>query len=401
MGISQKGQMFYSAWYNGVEFDRAYFNGLRILGRPDDTPYLLAKNSSPKTIIKQGPTNILCTNNYIQVLKNTLENVSEDNLKFNISFKVHGSVLDGTYRLLLDMQGIVQVWTQNNAIVIRASWNNFCYELPTSILDVNDFNDISFVGDGSTVTLTANNHNYTIQLKPQAYPILLYSGFARNKYLGISAAKFDLSAENWKFGIGLYSPRASVARTNYLFGPYSGYYGLGMAAEFQYDSAGYYHLGWGLSSNNSTWNMGWIQDNTYNFAPSSWYWLIWQRSGNNYQCLVSTDAINYILYTSRTVEGNPYHNANAKLQLGNTANNSSYPWDGGVAITDTFFERNGIKLFDGATAVAGTDYTVNGSLTSGTYSRTIYVYPNITTTTLRIYRKIDTIKEVVAEVVED
>lgn len=359
-------------------------------------PYIMA---SKRAILGCGLDNRLVYSKSTQILSNTLDNQHSKNLKFRIEFLLDKQFITSDYTLLLNMPGLVEFWSFGNKMAVKVPWLSYMNCVDKDMFS-DGMNRIAFYGDGEYIRLSVNQHIFKLQNKAEYVPILLYSGFARNKYLSLSSSKFDLSADNWRFGICIYSPRASVARRNYLLGPYSEYYGLGMAAEFQYDSAGYYHLGWGLSSNNSSWNMGWIQDNTYNFEPSSWYWLIWQRSGNNYQCLVSTDAINYTLYTSRTVEGTPYHNASATLQLGNTANNSSYPWDGRIGITDTFFEKNGELIFNGSTAIAGTDYTVNGSLTSQIYNKIIYIYPEIITGTLEVYKGTNSIKDIQADVLE-
>lgn len=364
--------------------------------KPDPTPYLMASRNA---ILGCGLGNRLIYTQSAQILSNTIENQHSENLKFRIEFLLNKQAITSEYTMLLSVPGLVEFWSFGNKLAVRVPWLN-----TMNCIDITAFsegmNNVAFYGDGEYIRLSVNQHVYRLQNKAEYVPILLYSNFARDRYLSLSASKFDLSADNWRFGICIYSPRASVARTNYLLGPYSGYYGLGMAAEFQYDSTGYYHLGWGLSSNNSSWNMGWIQDNTYNFAPSSWYWLLWQRTGSSYKCYVSTDALEYTLYTSTEVSGTPYHNANATLQLGNTANNSSYPWDGGIGITDTFFEKNGDLIFDGSTAVAGTDYTVNGALTSGTYYRTIYVYPEIATGALAVYKGTNYITAIQANIME-
>ena len=44
--------------------------------------------------------------------------------------------------------------------------------------------------------------------------------------------------------------------------------------------------------------------------------------------------------------------------------------------------------------------TVNGSLTAGTYSKTIYIYPEIATGTLEVYKGTNSIKDIQADVLE-
>ena len=361
--------------------------------KPDDTPYLMASRNA---VLGYSSSGRLIYLNTAHTINDTLSNQSATVLKFNINFKLNSTALTNSYEYLLRVPGLVDFINYNGRLAVKTSWLSYMYMLSTNSIEAG-WNDISLVGDGTNVILTVNESSFVMAEQAYSLPLTLYNGFGGSNYIAINDDKFNVSASNWRMRVGIYTPSnsSSTRKTNYIFGPNNAYYTCGIAAELQYNSNGYYVMGYGLSSNGSSWNQGWVQNNDIHLAYSSWHWFLWVKTGSTINCYHSTDAINYELHTTKSIDADLYHSNNVTLSLGNTASNSSYYMRGYINITDTFFERNGTKTFDGITAIEGTDYTVQGSLTAGIYSRTDYRYPHdMHTGTLQVLKDPSEIKDI-------
>lgn len=265
--IGYKGHEYYTVWYNGKEYDRGYFNGLRVLGKLDDTPYLLAKNANPVTRIKQGQTFILVTNsNPAQIMQDTLTGVSGVT-KFNISMDIDSSELLTYSKLLVKIGNLTEIWTDNSTLLLRVpAISNSLLEVPSSII-LSGKNSVSVQADGVHVYLVVNDYRYTIFDADFHYNIFQYttvgsptiatydnlwvkaSNFSTSKYLKATQFPNLANASNWRIGTRVKITGGSG------YGPVCGgsaryiYPALGL----NYNINEFYAQ---LSSNGSGWDMG-------------------------------------------------------------------------------------------------------------------------------------------------
>ena len=116
-------------------------------------------------------------NEDVIVINNTLNN--EESMKFNFNFKVNKSAINIGTRNILDFPGFLSVKSENNTL-----WFKFYYEdtpvwkyINASEL-VDDWNNVSLVGDGVKVKLTVNSTVHTVLDSSLTKTITVYSGFS-------------------------------------------------------------------------------------------------------------------------------------------------------------------------------------------------------------------------------
>jgi hypothetical protein len=92
------------------------------------------------------------------------------------------------------------------------------------------------------------------------------------------------------------------------------------------------------------------------------YAVLEYNNSTGYTLKHSTDGENWIIDGTSAVTTVPYiAGSNAKFYLGDNVA-SGYSLSGSINISETVFKVNGTTVFNGATAVAGTDYTIVGTL---------------------------------------
>lgn len=218
-----------------------------------------------------------------------------------------------------------------------------------------------------------------IQLTDKSVDHMDVSGFSGTSYITVPADSFwgaRTTATNWELGMRIKTPAIS-STVNFLLGPTVGFYSLGFATEMN-ASGNNWRIRFGLSSNGSTWDIGFFGPTTYTVAPETWYWVKYSyassgtisgaSASNVYKIELSTDGKTWTEYYATSQSATPYLSTSATVQIGNTSSSMYQAYSGTIDLKACYTSVNGTVVWNGATAVAGTDYTVVGTPTQEAYT---------------------------------
>lgn len=111
--------------------------------------------------------------------------------------------------------------------------------------------------------------------------------------------------------------------------------------------------------------------NAYHLATSTEYWLKAEYANNSITFTLAEDSLfSYNVHTETTALSDNIKQSTKPPLLGASWRNTNYTGidDGVIYLSDCYIKKNGSFVFDGSTAVPGTDYVVNGTLTKNVIS---------------------------------
>lgn len=320
-------------------------------------------------------------------------------MKFKFAFEVHSDVFATGTRYVCRMPGIVTVMVDKYTLAFLFEYKDgqpwrYC---PTDVL-VSGWNSVSLDGDGSYITLTINTHHFLL-LDGTVYRIeTRFSNFDTDNFVVINNTSALGTADNWEQQWHIVTD-ANASNTSSSRPHHSQYINSG-------NTAAYCDFGiqWGywnvfLSSNGSNWNIvNGVGRNT-RVQDSTEYLVNLAFTGTQYIFKGSTDLgsswTNFDVYNSST-KVYPV----SSTRLGNSYD-KSWPWQGSMFIDAyCFIKANGEYIFNGETAVSGTEFENIGCDTE--ISR-VYLdpYPLIKTGQLKTYQSWLYLKNIQALKLED
>ena len=131
-----------------------------------------------------------------------------------------------------------------------------------------------------------------------------------------------------------------------MVGDLTTFYNAGFAIEVAKTSA---KIGAGISSNGSSWDIGWISGTTA-LSGNSWYYIKLSFNGSQYLLELSTDGTNYITEGSLTSSVSIFQNENT-VQLGDTATHSGDYWAGQIDLSGSYIKINNVVWWQPYTTV--------------------------------------------------
>lgn len=136
----------------------------------------------------------------------------------------------------------------------------------------------------------------------------------------------------WEVQLKVLTP-TSITRRNLLIGSGDGFFRGGFSIELNNQSK----FGAGISSDNSSWNIGWMSGTT-TVSTNTIYWIKIAFDGSKYSLELSVDGVNY--NTEATITSSTKINPSRILIIGNTAGNGDY-WLGSVYLDGCYIKYNG------------------------------------------------------------
>ena len=212
------------------------------------------------------------------------------------------------------------------------------------------FSNIVNPGDNTSFYITEQSTHY------------IYSSFSTSKYIKLLNA-FKPGNNSWSIIIKLKTP-SNFSYSNQFFGSHSSYYKT-IGGEFGTNQ----NFGCGITSNGSSWDIGWIWGTT-TLTANTWYYYKLSFIGTQYILESKKDGnSNYILQGVIDSTTPIYQGADSIICLGHQGNGYLR---GELDLTATKITIGDTVWFDGSTAVENTDYTLVGN-------------PNITTEIISTY----------------
>lgn len=200
-----------------------------------------------------------------------------------------------------------------------------------------EFNGISPVGlSKSTSDLTAYNGlsyskeyfirpNVTRYGNPTITNDCIVSGFSSSKYLTIGS--YDLTSSPWQI-IFCVKTGSSVSTQQYLFGSSTAYFNT-VGGELMSSGA----IGVGISSNGSSWDIGWMNGTT-TLSTNTWYWIRISFTGSEYKLELSSNHGNTWNLENSITSSTPIYSGSttANIHLG-TMGDKTKVWGGSIDLT--------------------------------------------------------------------
>lgn len=137
----------------------------------------------------------------------------------------------------------------------------------------------------------------------------------------------------WECVLKVKTP-STISRRNLLIGSGDGFFRGGFAIELNNQSK----FGAGISSDNSSWNIGWMSGTT-TVSTNTIYWIKVVFDGSKYSLELSTNGVNY--NTEATITSSTKINPSRILIIGDTAGDRDY-WEGRVYLDECFIRYNGM-----------------------------------------------------------
>lgn len=161
-------------------------------------------------------------------------------------------------------------------------------------------------------------------------------GFYTSRYLQVPVL-INPGKAPWEFCMRMQIPGAS----GYAYGSSTNYYQT-FGGEF--DSS--HRLGWGLSSNGSSWNIAWLWSTAK--TENSWVYFKFIFTGSQYRLETSTDGVTWALDASTNNANAIYQSSSSIMYIGTMGNKGSY-FAGALDLTKCYYKVNGVELWRGAT----------------------------------------------------
>lgn len=320
-------------------------------------------------------------------------------MKFKFAFEVHSDIFATGTRYVCRMPGIVTVMVDKYTLAFLFEYKDgqpwkYC---PTDVL-VNGWNSVSLDGDGSYITLTINTHHFLL-LDGTIYRIATeFSNFDTNNFVVINNTSSIGAADNWEQQWHIVTD-ANASDTSSSRPHHSQYINSGNTANYCDFGIQWGYWNMFLSSNGSNWNIVNGAGRNVRVQNSTEYLVNLAFTGSQYIFKGSTDlGQNWTTFDT--------YNSTTKLytvpstRLGNSYDRS-WPWQGNMYIDEyCFIKTNGEYIFNGKTAVSGTDYENQGCTAEITR---IYEdpYPLIKTGELKTYQSWLYLKNIQALKLED
>lgn len=243
------------------------------------------------------------------------------------------------------------------------------YSLPSK-------NTITFQGFDNNIVVSENNmkevnvaNNNSIQVNNGSfikynYGDKVFYNFNASNY--IQTKSINLTSGTWEVCIAAKFDTIGTNQVGFCSAP------LGWGINYYWEGTRTYKgIAVELSSNGSSFNIGSMYT-TFNFETNTWYKLKIEFTGTEYIYSISTNGGPFIVQDS--ISSSTTISVNSPFTLG-CDRNGTYTSGSYINLTKTYIKVDGDYIFDGSTAVEGTDYTIYGSLDS-IYDSTKYAYIN-------------------------
>ena len=308
------------------------------------------------------------------ILTDTLSNKSGQ-LKFSFSFKVHSDLLSNGTKFVCGIPGLMEVKTEDNVLAFLFGFDGsptWKYCKPNNLII--GWNNISLVGNGSTITLIINDNSYDLILGH--YTKRIYSGFSDSNNIIIpefftsNMASFSLQTKiNLQSATGINN--AGIIDTGINN---SGTNSTSIRLTVTTDG----YLRFRVSSGGSQSYVIDITGSTLLPDLQSILVRVIYSSTSGYILEHSLDnGSSWIPDGQSSLTTRPYPSATEKYFCLGDNIATGYTLNGSLDLASTIFTLNGSEVFNGGTAIEGTDFTISGSLNVETAGG---LYPDLITT---------------------
>lgn len=279
------------------------------------------------------------------------------NMKFKYAFKAHSSLFNHGTHYITSIPGLITFRAQNGMLNAFADvkLDKKDVYISSEHLVSDGWNDVSLDGNGEAIKLTVNGHVFT--LLDIINKSIVYSGFSDSNYI-TTPQIFTSDMTSFELQTVINVTSIPTSNAGIIDTPQS----PETSTRLTVTSTGM--LRCRVSSNGTT--------NSYpvdlqgsqalpinkNITVNITYG---DTTGYTLKHLVQGNA-NWIIdgQTSDTIK--PYISGSSNFILGDNSSSNSY-LPGSIDVAKTYFKRDGNLVFNGLTAIEGTDYIVNGTLT--------------------------------------
>ena len=279
------------------------------------------------------------------------------NMKFKYAFKAHSSLFNHGTHYITSIPGLMTFRAQNGMLnaFTDADLNKKDVYISSEYLVSDGWNDISLDGNGETIKLTVNGHVFTLFNITNKSSV--YSGFSdSNRITTPQIFTSDMTSFELQTVINVTSITTDNAgiidtpqppdKSTRLTVTSTGMLRFRVSSDGTFNSYPVDLQGsQALPINKNI---------TVNTAYSD-------TTGYTLKHLVQGD-VDWIIDAQTSNTTKPYVAGASNFILGDNAA-SGYYLPGSIDIAKTYFKRDGNLVFNGVTAVEGTDYTINGTLT--------------------------------------
>lgn len=296
-------------------------------------------------------------------------------MKFKLSFKAHSDLFKEGSRYILTLPGLVRFSSFRGDLKVEKLYTK---EQPIYIssdhLISNGFNDISLEGDDIDIILKVNSSSFTLLHYIAPYiDAKIYSGFSTNKYINISKVKPVDTITSYELVFRFYITSFDNGRIlgNLNTNIHGGQLEVPNSSPTQ--AMQYFH-----PSSSYSWE---FINYTTTLSTSKWYSTKIRWENNLVTAyLLDEDGITWNEEGSVSTTGCGWDDGS---QLG--ADQESNYLHGNIDIYNSYIKFNDQYWLDGKTAIAGTDYTVVGSLDYEEIINPGVPYPVFKLGTLELY----------------
>ena len=279
------------------------------------------------------------------------------NMKFKYAFKAHSSLFNHGTHYITSIPGLMTFRAQNGMLnaFTDAKLNKKDVYISSEHLMSDGWNDISLDGDSETIKLTVNGRVFTLcDIINKSIP---YSGFSDSNYI-TTPQIFTSDMKSFEIQTVINVTSTSTDNAGIIDTPQPS----DVSIRFTVASGGMLYFR--VSSDGTT--------NSYPVALQGSQTLpintnisvnvaYSDTTGYTLKHLVQGDT-NWIIDAQTSDTTKPYISGASNFILGDNVVEGSY-LPGSIDIAKTYFKRDGNLVFNGVTAVEGTDYTINGTLT--------------------------------------
>lgn len=277
-------------------------------------------------------------------------------MKFKYAFKAHSSLFNHGTHYITSIPGLMTFRAQNGMLNAFADvkLDKKDVYISSEHLVSDGWNDISLDGNGETIKLTVNGHVFT--LLDIINKSIVYSGFSDSNYI-TTPQIFTSDMTSFELQTVINVTSITTENAGIIDTPQPS----GVSIRLTVTNTGM--LRFRVSSSGTTSYPVDLQGSqalpiNKNITVNISYG---DTTGYTLKHLVQGD-VDWIIDAQTSNTTKPYAADSSNFILGDNVT-SGYYLPGSIDIAKTYFKRDGNLVFNGETAVEGTDYTVNGTPT--------------------------------------
>lgn len=279
------------------------------------------------------------------------------NMKFKYAFKAHSSLFNHGTHYITSIPGLMTFRAQNGMLnaFTDAELDKKDVYISSENLVSEGWNTISLDGDGEAVKLTVNGHVFT--LSDIINKSITYSGFSDSNYI-TTPQIFTSDMTSFEIQTVLNITSISTDTAGIIDTPQPS----DVSIRLTIASSGVLYFRVSSDGTTGSYPVSLQGSQTLPINTNISVNVAYSdTTGYTLKHLVQGDT-NWIIDAQTSDTTKPHISGASNFILGDNVVSGAY-LPGSIDVAKTYFKRDGNLVFNGLTAIEGTDYTVNGTLT--------------------------------------